>query len=139
LKSPRFAGLLSSFILIAYIAMTSSMTLDLTELRNKVSKIKMNPRGNLWATGHFMGKKSVVDSSFMESAFQDVNIPTETRAVRPVQRVEDLQALLIHMLKTAQQIKRKQALEMLVNYHYYCHYLHYFLLLEIHHLNIFFC
>lgn len=31
--------------------MTASMTLDLTELRNKVSKIKVNPRGNLWATG----------------------------------------------------------------------------------------
>lgn len=31
--------------------MTSSMTLDLTELRNKISKIKVNPRGNLWATG----------------------------------------------------------------------------------------
>ncbi|KAF4111161.1 hypothetical protein G5714_008192 [Onychostoma macrolepis] len=41
---------------------TSSVSLDLTELRNKVAKIKVNPRGNLWATGHFMGKKSVVDS-----------------------------------------------------------------------------
>ncbi|KAL6468465.1 hypothetical protein MHYP_G00219890 [Metynnis hypsauchen] len=37
--------------------------LDLTELRNKVAKIKVNPRGNLWATGHFMGKKSVADSA----------------------------------------------------------------------------
>ena len=45
------AGLLSSFIFISYIAVTSSMTLDLTELRNKISKIKVNPRGNLWATG----------------------------------------------------------------------------------------
>lgn len=44
-------GFLCSFILLAYITMTSSMTLDLTELRNKVSKIKVNPRGNLWATG----------------------------------------------------------------------------------------
>lgn len=44
-------GLLSSFILISYIALTTSMTLDLTELRNKVSKLKVNPRGNLWATG----------------------------------------------------------------------------------------
>uniref|UniRef100_A0A4W6CG03 Neuromedin Bb n=1 Tax=Lates calcarifer TaxID=8187 RepID=A0A4W6CG03_LATCA len=100
------AGLLSSFILILYIAMASSMTLDLTELRNKVSKIKVNPRGNLWATGHFMGKKSVVDSSFMESAFEDVNVPTEVR-------VEDLQALLIQMLKTAQQTQHEQTLDML--------------------------
>uniref|UniRef100_A0A3B4W8Y7 Neuromedin Bb n=1 Tax=Seriola lalandi dorsalis TaxID=1841481 RepID=A0A3B4W8Y7_SERLL len=105
------AGLLSSFILISYIAMTSSMTLDLTELRNKISKIKVNPRGNLWATGHFMGKKSVVDSSFLESAFEDVNVPTEVRAVSPLHRVEDLQALLIHMLKTAQQTQQKQALD----------------------------
>uniref|UniRef100_A0A671XRE9 Neuromedin Ba n=1 Tax=Sparus aurata TaxID=8175 RepID=A0A671XRE9_SPAAU len=95
------AGLLSSFIFISYIAVTSSMTLDLTELRNKISKIKVNPRGNLWATGHFMGKKSVVDSSFME-------------AVIPLNRMtEDLVALLTEILKTAQ---RKKALDMLV-YH----------------------
>ncbi|KAA8590118.1 hypothetical protein FQN60_014052 [Etheostoma spectabile] len=73
------AGFVFSIILISYIAMTSSMTLDLTELRNKISKIKVNPRGNLWATGHFMGKKSVVDSSFMKSAFEDANVPNEKR------------------------------------------------------------
>ncbi|XP_062277489.1 neuromedin Ba [Scomber scombrus] len=104
------AGFLS-FILISYIAITSSMTLDLTELRNKVSKIKVNPRGNLWATGHFMGKKSVVDSSFMESAFEDLNVPTEVRAVSPAYRVKDLQSLLIQMLKTTQQAQRKQTLD----------------------------
>uniref|UniRef100_A0A8D2ZFH1 Neuromedin-B n=1 Tax=Scophthalmus maximus TaxID=52904 RepID=A0A8D2ZFH1_SCOMX len=91
------AGLLSSLILISYFAMTSSMTLDLTELRNKVSKIKVNPRGNLWATGHFMGKKSVVDGS----AFEDVSVPSGVRAVSPLHRVGDLQALLIQMLETA--------------------------------------
>ena len=68
-----------------------------------------------------MGKKSVVDSSFMESAFEDVNVPTEVRAVNPLYRVEDLWALLIQMLKTAQQ---KQALDMLVDYYYYYHYHH---------------
>uniref|UniRef100_A0A8C9Y9Q7 Neuromedin B n=1 Tax=Sander lucioperca TaxID=283035 RepID=A0A8C9Y9Q7_SANLU len=94
------AGFLFSFILMSYIAMTSSMTLDLTELRNKISKIKVNPRGNLWATGHFMGKKSVVDSSFMKSAFEDANVPSEVRAVSPLYRGEDLQALLSQMLKT---------------------------------------
>nr|XP_055058746.1 bombesin-like [Misgurnus anguillicaudatus] len=45
-----------------YVSITSSVSLDLTELRNKVAKIKVNPRGNLWATGHFMGKKSVEDT-----------------------------------------------------------------------------
>ncbi|KAA0723294.1 Neuromedin-B Neuromedin-B-32 [Triplophysa tibetana] len=52
-----------------YVSVSSSVSLDLTELRNKVAKIKVNPRGNLWATGnamctlgHFMGKKSVKDT-----------------------------------------------------------------------------
>ncbi|XP_029290165.1 neuromedin Ba [Cottoperca gobio] len=103
------AGFLSSFILMSYVAMTSSMTFDLTELRSKISKSKMNPRGNLWATGHFMGKKSLPDSSFMKSAFEDVNVPTEVRAVSPLYRVEDPQALLIQILKTATQ--RKKALD----------------------------
>ncbi|XP_041652516.1 neuromedin Ba [Cheilinus undulatus] len=103
------ARLLSSFILISYMAMASSMTLDLTELRNKVSKIKVNPRGNLWATGHFMGKKSVVDSSLMESSFEDVKVPTEDES--PLYGAEDQQALLIQMLKTAQVPQQKQALD----------------------------
>ncbi|KAF3854806.1 hypothetical protein NQZ68_008050 [Dissostichus eleginoides] len=109
LKKICRAGFLSSFILISYIAMTSSMTLDLTELRNRISKIKVVPRGNLWATGHFMGKKSVVDSSFMKSALEDVNVPTEVRAVSPLYRVEDLQALLFQTLKSDTQ--RKKALD----------------------------
>ncbi|CAB1458905.1 unnamed protein product [Pleuronectes platessa] len=96
------AGLLSSFLLISYFAMASSMTLDLTELRNKGLKLKVNPRANLWATGHFMGKKSVVDGSFMESAFEDVNVPAEVRPVSPLRTVEDLQALFILMLEAAQ-------------------------------------
>ncbi|KAK9516693.1 hypothetical protein VZT92_024611 [Zoarces viviparus] len=102
------AGFLSSSVLVLYIAMTSSMSLDLTELRNNVAKMNMTPRGNLWATGHFMGKKSVADSSLMESAFEDVQVPA--RAVSPLYRVEDLQALLIQMLKTAQQTQQKHAL-----------------------------
>ncbi|CAL1595982.1 unnamed protein product [Knipowitschia caucasica] len=61
------SGFLYSIILFSLIPITSSMSLDLTELRNKVSNIKVNPRGNLWATGHFMGKKSVVDSSSVEA------------------------------------------------------------------------
>ncbi|MFT7806741.1 neuromedin-B [Arapaima gigas] len=55
--------LLSYLLLLPHLSVTSSVSLDLTELRNKVAKIKVNPRGsNLWATGHFMGKKSVLDS-----------------------------------------------------------------------------
>lgn len=66
-----------------------------------------------------MGKKSVVDK---ES--KDVKVPTEVRAVSPLYRVEDLQAL-IHVLKTAQLTQRKQALDMLV-YHYYYHWCYYY-------------
>ncbi|KAK6294331.1 hypothetical protein J4Q44_G00351610 [Coregonus suidteri] len=43
------------------------VSFDLTELGNKVAKIKVNQRGNLWATGHFMGKKSVMDSPLLQS------------------------------------------------------------------------
>uniref|UniRef100_A0A2K5TS42 Signal peptidase complex catalytic subunit SEC11 n=1 Tax=Macaca fascicularis TaxID=9541 RepID=A0A2K5TS42_MACFA len=32
---------------------------DLPEPRNRAGKIRVHPRGNLWATGHFMGKKSL--------------------------------------------------------------------------------
>lgn len=65
-----------------------------------------------------MGKKSVVDSSFMGSAFEDANVPTEVRDASPLYRVEDLQALLIQMLKTSQSTQEKQALDMLVCYYY---------------------
>ncbi|XP_028814205.1 neuromedin Ba [Denticeps clupeoides] len=50
-------------LMCTYLTSTSSVSLDLTELRNKISKIKLNPRGNLWATGHFMGKKSIVEDA----------------------------------------------------------------------------
>ena len=68
-----------------------------------------------------MGKKSVLDSSFMESAFENTNGPyeSEARDVSPVNEGEDQQALLllIRMLKSAQQ-KREQTLDMSVYHHY---------------------
>uniref|UniRef100_A0A3Q3AZE7 Neuromedin Bb n=1 Tax=Kryptolebias marmoratus TaxID=37003 RepID=A0A3Q3AZE7_KRYMA len=109
--------ILSSFILISYIAMTTSMMLDLTELRNKISKLKVNPRGNLWATGHFMGKKSVGERSLMESAFESRNGPSEVRD-GAVHGEENLQEILIQMLKRAIHTKEK-TLHMLVYYYYY--------------------
>ncbi|XP_048376764.1 neuromedin Ba [Stegostoma tigrinum] len=54
-------SLLLYLVVFSWLSVTASVSLDLTELRNKVSKIKVNPRGNLWATGHFMGKKSLFD------------------------------------------------------------------------------
>ncbi|KAK6475134.1 bombesin-like [Huso huso] len=63
-------GFLTYLFLFSYISVTTSVSLDLTELRNKVAKINVNPRGNLWATGHFMGKKSVLDSPVLDSPDQ---------------------------------------------------------------------
>lgn len=44
-------GFFTYLLIFSYISVTSSVSFDLTELRNKVAKIKVNPRGNLWATG----------------------------------------------------------------------------------------
>ncbi|XP_040059665.1 neuromedin Bb [Gasterosteus aculeatus] len=61
-------GLFACLILLSFVSCTGSVSLDLAELRNKVAKIKVNPRGNLWATGHFMGKKSVMDAPLLPPA-----------------------------------------------------------------------
>ena len=45
------SGLLAYLVLFSFISLTTAVSFDLTELRNKVAKIKVNPRGNLWATG----------------------------------------------------------------------------------------
>uniref|UniRef100_A0A8C8M663 Neuromedin Bb n=1 Tax=Oncorhynchus tshawytscha TaxID=74940 RepID=A0A8C8M663_ONCTS len=60
-------GFFTYLVLFSYISVTTSVSFDLTELGNKVAKIKVNQRGNLWATGHFMGKKSVMDSPLLQS------------------------------------------------------------------------
>ncbi|XP_069760637.1 neuromedin Ba [Narcine bancroftii] len=54
----RRMGQLSFLAYLVALSVAASVSLDLTEA-TKVSKIKVNPRGNLWATGHFMGKKSL--------------------------------------------------------------------------------
>ncbi|CAB1323187.1 unnamed protein product, partial [Coregonus sp. 'balchen'] len=101
---------LSCFVLISYIGMTSSMSFDLNELRNKVSNIKVNQRGSLWATGHFMGKKSV-DSTFLESSFGNGKIPFGVQSVNPERNAESLTELLIEdVLKRALQTPQKQGL-----------------------------
>uniref|UniRef100_H3BWV3 Neuromedin B n=1 Tax=Tetraodon nigroviridis TaxID=99883 RepID=H3BWV3_TETNG len=61
-------GLFTYLVLFSFLSFTAAVSFDLTELRNNVAKIKVNPRGNLWATGHFMGKKSVVDTPLLPSA-----------------------------------------------------------------------
>lgn len=83
------------------VSLSTSVSLDLTELRNKVSKIKVHPRGNLWATGHFMGKKSISNSQLQDSPFPvkpDRNIMGESGSS------EDLKELITQeMLKIALQ------------------------------------
>lgn len=44
-------GLFTYLVFFSFISFTAAVSFDLTELRNKVAKIKVNPRGNLWATG----------------------------------------------------------------------------------------
>ncbi|NWU65288.1 NMB protein, partial [Pterocles burchelli] len=51
-----------------------ALHLDLAQHRSQAAKIKVNPRGNLWATGHFMGKKSVPGSPLLESS-EDPAVP----------------------------------------------------------------
>ncbi|KAI5943595.1 Neuromedin-B [Manis javanica] len=54
------ARLLGGLLLCALLAAgTASPGLDLQESRGRAGKIRVRPRGNLWATGHFMGKKSL--------------------------------------------------------------------------------
>uniref|UniRef100_A0A8C6V208 Neuromedin Bb n=1 Tax=Neogobius melanostomus TaxID=47308 RepID=A0A8C6V208_9GOBI len=80
-------GLFTYLVLLSFMPFTASVSFDLTELRNKVAKIKVNPRGNLWATGHFMGKKSVVDARLLpasESQSMDaleMSLPAEQSAL----------------------------------------------------------
>ncbi|CAI9157683.1 unnamed protein product [Rangifer tarandus platyrhynchus] len=53
----RLLGGLLLFTLLA--AGAAPLGWDLPEPRSRASKIRVHPRGNLWATGHFMGKKSL--------------------------------------------------------------------------------
>uniref|UniRef100_A0A674PIM9 Neuromedin Bb n=1 Tax=Takifugu rubripes TaxID=31033 RepID=A0A674PIM9_TAKRU len=72
-------GVFTSLLLFSFLYFTAAVSFDLTELRNKVAKIKVNPRGNLWATGHFMGKKSVKDSPLLPPP-QAADAPAEQSA-----------------------------------------------------------
>ncbi|XP_054444573.1 neuromedin-B isoform X2 [Pteronotus mesoamericanus] len=56
----RGAQRLGGILLFALLAASAaSLSWDLPEPRGRASKIRVHPRGNLWATGHFMGKKSL--------------------------------------------------------------------------------
>ncbi|XP_017566585.1 neuromedin Ba [Pygocentrus nattereri] len=91
--------LLFSLVMLSYLPISTSVSLDLTELRNKVSKIKVNPRGNLWATGHFMGRKSIPDGCVDLSELKQ-----EQRAMQhPQQRTDPINQntdFLVKLLKS---------------------------------------
>ncbi|XP_038136549.1 neuromedin Bb [Cyprinodon tularosa] len=67
LRNVCHCGLFTYLVLFSFMSLSAAVSFDLTELRNKVAKIKVNPRGNLWATGHFMGKKSVMETPLLPS------------------------------------------------------------------------
>ncbi|XP_006867245.1 PREDICTED: uncharacterized protein LOC102829854 [Chrysochloris asiatica] len=54
------ARLLGGLLLCSLLAAGAApLSWDLPEPRSRANKIRVQPRGNLWATGHFMGKKSL--------------------------------------------------------------------------------
>ncbi|XP_070824506.1 neuromedin Bb [Chaetodon trifascialis] len=80
-------GLFTYLVFFSFVSLSAAVSFDLTELRNKVAKIKVNPRGNLWATGHFMGKKSVMDAPLLPAGeghgvdALEVTLPAEESAL----------------------------------------------------------
>ncbi|XP_077374805.1 neuromedin Bb [Festucalex cinctus] len=58
---------LTYLVFFSLASVSTAVSFDLTELRDKVAKIKVNPPGNLWARGHLMGKKSVMESPLLSS------------------------------------------------------------------------
>ncbi|XP_005077875.1 neuromedin-B isoform X2 [Mesocricetus auratus] len=59
-RQARGSRLLCSLLLfVLFTAGVAPFNWDLPEPRSRASKIRVHPRGNLWATGHFMGKKSL--------------------------------------------------------------------------------
>ncbi|KAM9124906.1 LOW QUALITY PROTEIN: neuromedin-B [Pangshura tecta] len=56
--------LLGCLLLFSFL---SAARADPAEPRGRAARIKVNPRGSLWATGHFMGKKSIAAYPLLES------------------------------------------------------------------------
>ncbi|XP_075753580.1 neuromedin-B [Pelodiscus sinensis] len=65
--APPAGRLLGCLLLLACLPAAPAARPDLAEPRSRAPRIKVHPRGNLWATGHFMGKKSIATSPLLES------------------------------------------------------------------------
>ncbi|XP_065123882.1 neuromedin Bb [Paramisgurnus dabryanus] len=94
-----------------YVSITSSVSLDLTELRNKVAKIKVNPRGNLWATGHFMGKKSIEDTEQLptqeNAAMKAIEAALNPQQVEPMDIFNEILKIALQTHIESQEISPK--------------------------------
>ncbi|XP_030046218.1 neuromedin-B [Microcaecilia unicolor] len=88
---------LAQLLLFSFISVSASVSLDVTKERNKVAKLKVNPRGNLWATGHFMGKKSIPDSPVLQYP-EEAALSSVPLAYSPAHSPEDLKELLVREL-----------------------------------------
>ncbi|XP_029431696.1 neuromedin-B [Rhinatrema bivittatum] len=97
LSGPCQLSFLAQLLLFSFISISASVSLDLTEQRNKVAKIKVIPKGNLWATGHFMGKKSIPDSPIMEYP-EEAELSSVPVAYSPALSPEDVKEFLITKL-----------------------------------------
>ncbi|XP_031472032.1 neuromedin-B [Phasianus colchicus] len=64
------AALRCLLLLLCGAALGPAVHLDFAEHRSQAAKIKVNPRGNLWATGHFMGKKSAPGTPHLDELRQ---------------------------------------------------------------------
>ncbi|XP_026234521.1 neuromedin Bb [Anabas testudineus] len=112
-------GLFTFVVLFSFVSFTGAVSFDLTELRNKVAKIKVNPRGNLWATGHFMGKKSVMDPPMLPSAEEqgvdalEVALPAEQSALGELFQ-EFLRVALQAQMDTRESRSKNQEAELLM-------------------------
>ncbi|MED6267767.1 hypothetical protein CHARACLAT_015435 [Characodon lateralis] len=111
-------GLFAYLVLFSFMSLSQAVSFDLTELRNKVAKIKVNPRGNLWATGHFMGKKSVMDTPLLPSHEDqgvdalEVSLPAEQSSLGELFQ-EFLQVALKAQVDTDESRLKNQEAELL--------------------------
>uniref|UniRef100_A0A672PT95 Neuromedin Bb n=1 Tax=Sinocyclocheilus grahami TaxID=75366 RepID=A0A672PT95_SINGR len=73
--------------------------------------IKVNPRGNLWATGHFMGKKSVVDSEQLptedDSTMKAMEAAVNLQQVEPADLYQEMLRIALQTHLDSQEIRPK--------------------------------
>ncbi|XP_053897091.1 neuromedin-B isoform X1 [Malaclemys terrapin pileata] len=91
--------LLGCLLLFSFFSAAPAGRADFAEPRGRTARIKVNPRGSLWATGHFMGKKSIAASPLLESP-EDAAANSIPMAFSPTLRavLQDMKELLTREL-----------------------------------------